>query len=127
MDRSLYRLTEGRLIAINKDVLRDIITRHIVSLRLVNRASSNDPLWELEYFTFDFPIVADTSKEADQQVLLDLMKTLVSWVAKEPSEPCELTPQQQREVRDRIKMGEPKDKIARAYNIDVATVRELAS
>jgi hypothetical protein len=40
VNRSLFRLTEGRLIAVNKDVLRDIIARHIVSLRLVNRAST---------------------------------------------------------------------------------------
>jgi hypothetical protein len=115
------------LVAVNKDVLRDIITRHIISLRLVNRASTNDPLWEIEYYSFDFPIVADTSERPDQQVLLDLITALTGRVAKEPSKPCQLTPQQQREVRDRIKMGEPKDKIARAYNVDVATVRQLAS
>ena len=34
VDGSLFQFTEGRLIAINKDILRDVIARHIVSLRL---------------------------------------------------------------------------------------------
>jgi hypothetical protein len=62
VDRGLHHLTEGRLVAVNKDILRDIIARHIGSLRLVNRGSTNNPVWELEYFNFDFPVVADTSE-----------------------------------------------------------------
>jgi hypothetical protein len=59
VNRSLFWLSprageEGRLVAVNKDVLRDIITRHIISLRLVNRASTNDPLWEIEYIRSTF-------------------------------------------------------------------------
>ena len=127
MNRSLFRLTGGRLIAVNKDVLRDIIARHIVSLRLVNRTSTNDPHWEIENFSFEFPIVADTSEQPDQRVLLDLIEALVLRAAKGPSEPRLLNPQQLREVRDRIKMGEPKDRIARAYNVDVSVIRQLAS
>jgi hypothetical protein len=127
VNRSLFRLTEGRLIAVNKDVLRDIIARHIVSLPLVNRASTNDPRWEIENFAFEFPIVADTSEQPDQRVLLDLIEALVLRVAKGPSTPHQLTLQQLREVRDRIKMGEPKDRIARAYHVDVSVIRQLAS
>jgi hypothetical protein len=127
VNRSLFRLTEGRLIAVNKDVLRDIIARHIVSLRLVNRASTNDPRWEIENFSFEFPIVADTSEQPDQRVLLDLIEALVLRVAKGPSTPHQLTLQQLREVRDRIKIGEPKDAIARAYHVDVSVIRQLAS
>ena len=108
-------------------MLRDIIARHIVSLRLVNRASTNAPVWEIEKFQFDFPVVADTSEQPDQRVILNLINALVSLVAKGPMEPRVLTTQQLREVRDRIKIGEPKEAIARAYNVDVATIRQLAS
>jgi hypothetical protein len=127
VDRGLCHLTEGRLVAVNKDVLRDIITRHIGSLRLVNRASTNDPVWELEYFNFDFPIVTDTSKEPDQRVLLNLIEALASKVARGPSEPRQLTPQQLREIRDRVRIGEDKYAVAHYYGIDVAMVRQLAS
>jgi len=51
----------------------------------VNRASPTDPLWAIEYYSFDFPIVADTSERPDQQVLLDLITALTGRVAKEPS------------------------------------------
>ena len=52
-----------------------------------------------------------------------------SWsggFAKGPSEPFRLTPQQQREVRARLKVGEPQDDIARSYSVDVDTIRQLA-
>jgi len=127
VDRGLCHLTEGRLVAVNKDILRDIITRHIGSLRLVNRASTNDPVWELEYFNFDFPIVADTSEQPDQKVLLNLIAMLTDRVAKGPSEPRQLTPQQLREIRDRVRIGEDKHAVAHYYGIDVAMVRQLAS
>ena len=127
VDRGLCHFTEGRLVAVNKDILRDIITRHLVSLRLVNRASTNDPLWELEYFNFDFPIVADTGKEHDQKILLNLIEALVSKVAKGPSEPRQLTPQQLREIRDRVRIGEDKHAVAHYYGVDVAVISQLAS
>jgi hypothetical protein len=41
------------------------------------------------------------------------------------AEPRELTPQKQQEVRDRLKIGEPKDKLAREYGVDVDTIRQL--
>ena len=47
-------------------------------------------------------------------------------VAKGPSEPLRLTLQQQREVHARLKVGEPRDNIARAYGVDVDTIRQLA-
>jgi hypothetical protein len=50
---------------------------------------------------------------------------LVWRVAKGPSEPFKSTPQQQREVRHRLKMGEPNDKLARDYNVDIDTIRQL--
>jgi hypothetical protein len=71
--------------------------------------------------------VADTSERPDQQVLLDLITALTGRVAKEPSEPRLLNPQQLREVRDRIKIGEPKEAIARAYKVDISVIRQLAS
>ena len=37
-----------------------------------------------------------------------------------------LTPQRQHEVGMRLKMGEPQASIARAYGVDVNTIRQLA-
>jgi DNA-binding NarL/FixJ family response regulator len=51
---------------------------------------------------------------------------LVLRVAREPVEPFRLTPQQQREVRARLKKGEPRENIARGYNVDVETIKKLA-
>ena len=50
---------------------------------------------------------------------------LILRVARGPVEPFRLTPQQQREIHDRLKMGEPKDRIAHAYGIDVDTIGQL--
>jgi hypothetical protein len=51
---------------------------------------------------------------------------LVQRLPKIPSEPRKLTPQQQQEVRARLKVGEPQASIARGYNVDVDTIRRLA-
>jgi hypothetical protein len=126
VDGSLFQFTEGRLVAINKDILRDIIARHIVSLRLVNRGSTSDPIWEIGRRPLDFPIMADTRDEPDQRVLLNLIETLASKVARGPSTPHILTAQQEREVRERIRVGEDKSNIARYYGVDVAVIRQLA-
>jgi hypothetical protein len=71
--------------------------------------------------------VADTSEQPDQRVVLNLINALVALVAKGPMQPRVLTPQQLREVYARIKIGESKENIARAYNVDVAVIRQLAS
>jgi hypothetical protein len=55
-----------RLVPVDKNVLREIITRHIVSIRLVNCGTVDAPRWEGEYYSFDFPLVADTSKEPNE-------------------------------------------------------------
>jgi hypothetical protein len=117
----LVHLTEGQLVPVNKDVLREIIKRHIVSVRLMSRGTD----WEREFYSLDFPITADPSKEPDQRVLIDMVAALQGLVAKGPSESIKLTPQQQREVQARLKIGEPKDKLAREYSVDVDVIRQL--
>jgi hypothetical protein len=128
---SLFQLVpceggRGRLVAVNKDVMRDIITRHIAGVRLLNHGSTAAPIWKVELYSFDFPLVADTSKQPDQQVLLNLITALAGQVAKGPQEPRRLSPQQQREIHARVKMNEPKDRIADAYGVDIDTIKALA-
>ena len=123
LNGSLVWLNEGQPVRADKNVLREIITRHIVSIRLVNRGTTDVPRWESEYYSFDFPLGADTSKEPSEQVLINLMNRLILLVARGPSEPFKLTPRQQEEVRARLKQGEPKDQIASAYSVDVDTIR----
>jgi hypothetical protein len=106
--------------------LREVIGRHIVSLRLVNRGTTDAPTWNLEYRPFDFPRVADTSCEPDEKVLIALSDALLLRVARGPSKPFRLTEQQQNEVRMRLNVGEPRDRIADAYGVDVETVARVA-
>jgi hypothetical protein len=75
---------------------------------------------------FAFAPGVDISKEPNEQVLTDLLNALKSRVAKGPSAPSRLSPQQQREIRARLKTGESPDSVARGYNVDVATIRHLA-
>jgi hypothetical protein len=51
---------------------------------------------------------------------------LIQRLPKGPSEPLKLSEQQQRKVRDRLKIGESKDRIAHAYGVDVDTIRRMA-
>ena len=49
-----------------------------------------------------------------------LIGTAVAWAI------LPWLPQQVRDVRARLKMGEPQDNIARSYDVDVDTIRQLA-
>jgi len=73
------------------------------------------------------PSTRTSCKEPDQKILLNLIEALVSKVAKGPSEPRQLTPQQLREIRDRVRIGEDKHAVAHYYGVDVAVIRQLAS
>jgi hypothetical protein len=74
----------------------------------MNRGCAGTPLWQVEFNAFNFSPGADTSKEPNEKALIDLLNGLKLLVAKGPSEPFRLTPQQQREVHARLKMGEPR-------------------
>jgi hypothetical protein len=124
LNGGLFWLDKGRLVPVNKDVLRNIIARHIVAMRLVNRGGDK---WESEFYPFEFPVTAAASKEPNERVLIDMAAALLGRVAKGPSEPRRLSDQQLREVRDRLAMGEPKDRIADAYGVPVEAIRQLVS
>ena len=100
---TLVWLNDGQFVPANKNILREVIARHIVSIRWVNRGTVDMPRWEGEYYPFDFPPGADTSKEPDERVLISLMNDLVLRVAKGPIEPFRLTPQQRLEISARLK------------------------
>jgi hypothetical protein len=51
---------------------------------------------------------------------------LIWRLPKGPIEPRRLSEQLQQEVRDRLKMGEPKDQIAHAYGVDIAAIKQIA-
>jgi hypothetical protein len=122
-NKNLVCLTAGKLVPATLAVLREVIGRHIASVKLVDRGEFG---LNVEYYAFDFPPVADTDKEPDQRILLSLVDILVGLVARAPSEPRQLTPQQMQEIRARRKEGEPADRVARAYGIEVEQVQQLA-
>jgi hypothetical protein len=80
-----------------------------------------------------FPTGADTSQEPDDQTLVRLLtaKTKqeggpVPRVVRVLGERSNLTRQQQQEVRERLKQGEPIASIARGYRCDIAAIQTLA-
>jgi hypothetical protein len=109
----LYWLGEiGQLTPVSRRLLQNLIGRHFVSVRL---ASGTDGLHFPEFHLL----------EVDDQSLSDLMENLVRRVAKGPSQPKKLSDQQRGEIRDRVKMGEPREAVAEAYGVDLATVKAM--
>jgi len=45
---------DGHLDPVSKDLLREIIAKHICTRRLVDRGTREPPVWECEYLPFDF-------------------------------------------------------------------------
>jgi hypothetical protein len=123
VNRELIWLNGSKPVPVNKDILRTIIARHIVSLRLVGRGEFG---LEREFYAFDFPVTADTRHEPNERVLIDMIDALLGQVAKGPQVPLRLSEQHEREARVRLKTGEPALRIASSYGVDIDTIRQLA-
>jgi len=122
-DGALVWHREGQTSGIGRNVMREIVTKFIVTVRLVkNRGSGGTGAEEVEYYPFGFPVGADTSVEPDQQVLMILVNDLKAIVAKGPSTPQPLSPQLRAAVLARLKVGEPAPRIAEAYRIGIDAV-----
>lgn len=119
----LVVLNRGNLSPVGLNDLREIIGRHIATIRLTSRGTAG---WTPERISFDFPHVTDATKAPNQRVLLDLIGALALRVAKAPSDPPHISAQHEREIRTRLKSGEPRSNIARAYGIDIEVVEQLA-
>jgi sRNA-binding carbon storage regulator CsrA len=115
VDRSLVWLNAGRHAPAHVNVLREIITRKIKSVRLVNRGTTDAPRWEVEDFSLDLPV----------EVIVALSAALLERVAKGPSAPRRLTTHEREATIQRLKQGEQPAAIAQAYDVDVEMVRRL--
>jgi hypothetical protein len=129
LDGCLVRLQDGQFIMVGKEAMRAIVTRHIQSLHLVNRGTSDEPKWEAEYFSFEFPVTGSTydlNRGPNEKTLINLIEAIVPLVAKAPGQPVELKPQQLQEIQARLRSGEPAPQIAASYRVEVDAIRELA-
>jgi hypothetical protein len=111
----LWLKDTGELVGVGRGALLELISKYVVTKQLVQHGDR----WRVEYH----PHVPD---EMTLRALLKEDSGLAQRLPKAPSEPVRLTPQQQREVRDRLAIGEPKTQLASAYKVDVATIEQLA-
>jgi hypothetical protein len=91
-------------------------------MRLVERGSFG---FAAEYFSFDFPPIANVTKEPNEKVLVDTITLLLDLVAKGPQQPPKLSEQQRSEIATRVGMGEPAAVVAKYYGIGVDAIREV--
>ena len=123
-DGNLVRLESGQFVPVNYDDLQETIAKYVVSIRLVDRNSFG---WQVEYFDFSFPVQPDASQEPTRRTLVDLIGLLTDLVVAGPKTPSVLSEQKQREVRERLKVGEPAHLIAAYYKVDLDTIEQLRS
>jgi hypothetical protein len=127
-DGNLHRLHDGRLVRVVKDDMREIVNRHIRTIRLVERGTADAPKLEVEFYSFEFPISGskfDLNKGPNEKTLLELIEALVPLVARAPRAPVEFRPQQLAEIKLRLKSGEPAYIVARAYGVEVDVIQEM--
>jgi hypothetical protein len=109
----LHWLDEARkLTPVSTRLLSDLLDRFFISVLLTTR---DDGSHVVEYHPLTL----------GQQDLIDVVTALVHRVAKGPSRPKTLSDQQKGHIRDRLNQGEPKEMIAEAYSIDIATVQAI--
>jgi hypothetical protein len=101
----------GELVGVSRDALLEIITKYVVTKQLV----SHGDRWQVEYH----PHVPD---EYTLRGLLTDDGGLVRRLPRAPSEPTQLSEQRREEVRARLRIGEPRDKLAREYGVDVGVI-----
>jgi hypothetical protein len=127
-DGQLVRLHGGRLVPVNKEGMREIVTRHVKTLRPVNRGTDSEPHWEVDFYSFGFPPVGtknDVNRGLNEKALIDLIDALVPHVAKTPRRPVEFKPQQLQEIRTRLRSGEPAYIVARSYGVELDVIQEM--
>jgi hypothetical protein len=122
---SLNRLRDGRFDLATKFDMRELCDQHVVSYRHVNRGTTARARYEVEWFSFAFPVAADLNKEPNERVLIDLLNALVPLVVKGPSAPVAFKPQQLFEIRTRLKQSEPAAQIAKSYNVEPEAILEV--
>jgi hypothetical protein len=115
----LIWIAAGGRVPVTPEILRGICTKYVVT----KHARETPDGWKVEYR----PV------EPDEMVLRTLLMaksreagSLLLRVPKGLSEPARLSERHRQEVRDRLKIGEPKDKLAREYGVGVDVIRELA-
>jgi len=122
LNGSLVLYSDGRTMPVMRPDLHEIITKIIAGVRLVESGGT----LKTEYFSFDFPIGGDLTKGPNDRTLATITDRLLPLVAKGPQVPFTLNEQRQREVRARLRSGERAESIARSYNVDAATIRQVA-
>jgi hypothetical protein len=112
-DGRLHWLDEaGKLTAVSTRLLADLLARHFTNVRL---AARDDGVHVVEFHPVGL----------GQQDLIDLMDQLVRRVAVGPSKPKVLSEQKKQEIRYRLKVGEPRESVAQAYDISPADIKAV--
>ena len=121
----LVWLQRGQAIPVNsRAMMLEIVTKFIAGVRLADHGEFGPGV---EYYSYEFPPGADTSKQPDQTILLSLIELLVDRVAKGPVAPRILSEHQTQAIKMRRAEGEPLADLALAYGIEIEQVRSLVS
>jgi hypothetical protein len=110
-DGRLHRLAEGKLVPVSTHLLSDLLARHLTTMRLA--ASANG--YTIEYVPLTL----------DRQALIDTLHELELRCAPGPSKPRTLSERERQWIKERVAQGEPREAVAQAYGVDLATVKAV--
>jgi hypothetical protein len=112
LDGRLHWLSEdGRLTAMSRRLLAELISRNFVTVRLAGADGS--------HFAEFLPLVIEG------QALADVMETLTPRVGRGVSKPKALSDHQKQEIKQRARVGESRESIAQYYDTNIATVQAV--
>jgi hypothetical protein len=117
-DEGAIWITAGKRVPVNPNTLREICKKYVVTKHPRETAGG----WEVAFRPY----------EPDEMTLRALLtaKTqeeggLIWRLPKGQSEPRKLSERQREEVYARLKIGEPKEKLAREYGVPVDAIRVI--
>lgn len=111
-DRLEFLDDNGRLVPVSTAVLRALISQHLATPRLVLRAGR----YEVEVTSVDMP---------DHQRVIDVLNALTLKVAKAELQQKTLSPQLCSEVVSRVRMGEARVAVSKAYGISLDELKRI--
>jgi hypothetical protein len=120
-------LDEGKRIHVNTEALRDISKRFIAFPQPMNFGTAETPNWRTAYYSAEPTDRVLRALLTARTVETGSLACLLPEVPGAPSVPSQLTPRQQDEARMRLRQGEPKDRIADYYHVDIDEIAQLGS
>jgi hypothetical protein len=121
-------LRDGQPVRITKEILRDIVDRHIRTPKPVDHGTDGQRKMEIMLVPLEFPVAGskhDSGRGPTEKTLLAMIEHLADMVTKASRAPITFQPGQVELIKSRLRTGEPAAAVAAAFHAEVEQIRSI--